>query len=541
MVNENIVNPSENTPEVNRDLELNITSLLKSSREEPIKEKTPLERMKEEKEKNGSGLVVDTAELVNEDDKKIKASKMEDDAINEIKDYMSEQDKLINAAQTVEFKNAPKNAIDMVRAMNELEDIANNESSNDSEMLQPKNTENSSETNTSAVIGNKVNESETTSDTTDISDEKRNIVNILIDKTGLGGEFKFTEEEHEKIVNATQIRLTEVEEIDLATITVKKPEKSFLEEVDEYQLSSSRVPVVFPVSRFKASMTGLSYGEMGDISLDNENITAEQIRKKLTVIYNKMANPSIGKFKSFEEFLHNFSYADIDLAVYGLVVATFPEISEIQMSCNNPKCKQSYNHKFSPRTLIKFEKCDERFLTAIKDVVECGIKDVNKLAESSPVKTYKRIKLPYSGFIVEIGFASAYEYLYTIIDNVIGDTFKDNHPDDVNGILQLNTTLLSLVRSVYIPDKKGSYVKYDEFEDMINALYMIKPEEISTLASILQQYTDSYRTVFELTDIVCPHCGSKTESLPIDINYLVFLRYQRLMSTEIKVKNVTVL
>jgi hypothetical protein len=124
---------------------------------------------------------------------------------------------------------------------------------------------------------------------------------------------------------------------------------------------------------------------------------------------------------------------------------------------------------------------------------------------------------------------------------MIGDKFSEKHPDDVNGILQINSALLGLVRAVYVPDNEGSYVMYDKFEDMIQALYMIKPDEIAILSSLLQKYTDSYNVTFELRDIVCPHCGTKTKSIPIDINYLVFLKYQRLMSTELNIDNISVL
>jgi 4-hydroxy-3-methylbut-2-en-1-yl diphosphate synthase IspG/GcpE len=76
---------------------------------------------------------------------------------------------------------------------------------------------------------------------------------------------------------------------------------------------------------------------------------------------------------------------------------------------------------------------------------------------------------------------------------------------------------------------------------MIHALYHIKPEEVAIVSSILQKYTDSYSVSFELQDIVCPHCGRKTKRIPLDINYLVFLKYQRLMSTELNIDNISVL
>lgn len=522
---------------IGRDTGMDITSLLKASKEEPKEEKkTPLQLAKEAKEKGSLGLVVNNEDLKKANEQKqLVKNKSEDDAMSEIDTYTAEMDKMIDAAKNVKIANAPKKPEDMVRIMDTLDSISKGEelSEENKGVFVEKTEEDTNEVTEESSVEN--NEEET------IDPEKQKIVNILIDKTGLGGNFEFSEEEKDKIFSATEIRVKEVEEVDLASITVKKAEKSFIDSVNEFQISSSKVPVVFPASRFRAYMTGLSYGEMGDIALNSENITFDQIQKKLTVIYNKMVNPSIGKFEDYEDFLRKFAYVDIDLAVYGLVVATFPEVDDIPLTCNAPKCKKAFNHKFSPRTLIRFEKSDDKFLQAMQDVINCKESDFDKLVEESPTRTHKRYKLPNSGFIIEVGIASSYDYLYTIVDNMLGDKFTEEHPDDVNGILQLNSALLGLVRTVYVPDGNGSYVKYDKFEDMIQALYMIKPDEISILSSILQKYTDSYNVNFELRDIVCPHCGAKTKAIPLDINYLVFLKYQRLMSTELNISNISVL
>ena len=542
-----VSNDIETKESIGRDETMDVSALLKASKEEVVKEKTPLERMMEEKEKVGSGLIVDNDALKKGNEpQKLKQSKNIDDAEKDTEEYLKETDKLIEASQNLKFSKPIKNAVDFAMAIDAVEAYANGESIENSNVVELTDSEKDVRNNRIDAImsGEKdpgVPETPEHEDTVTKTEDNSAIVNILIDKTGLGGDFHFTKDEQEKIINANRIKLTEVEDVDLSTITVKKADKSFLESVDEYQISSSRVPIVFPASRFRAYMTGLTYGELGDLSINSEQVTFEQLRKKLSIIYNKMRNPSIGKFDNFEDFLKKFSYLDIDLAVYGLVVATFPEVSEIQLTCNKEKCNQSYNFKFSPRSLIRFEECGEKFLDATNEIIDCDSKEAKALSETSPVYKHKRIKLPYSGFIVDIGIASAYEYLYTIVQNVSGDSFKKSFPDDINGILELNTILLSCIRSVYVPDKNGDYVQYDEFEDVIRALYMIKSEEFSILLNILQTYTDKYRVSFKLKDIVCPHCGAKTPELPVNIDYMLFLRYQRLMSTELDVENVTVL
>lgn len=543
MANETNVTNEEKT--VSQDNTMDISSLLKTAKTEKVveeeKPKSNLEKMKEAKANSTLGMVVDKKDLVNESEKELITNKSEHDAMNEADAYMAEQDQLIETAKKIKVEKRPTNPIEMASMMASLDSIAKGEQvklmDGEELNLRPK----TAEELEAEARGEVLPETSAEASQDAISEEKKSLVNVIIDKTGLGGDFAFTDEERDKLFSATEIRLTEVEEVDLASIKVKKSEKSFLDSVDEFQLGSSRVPVVFPASRFRAEMTGLSYGEMGDISLNGENITFEQIRKKLTVIYNKMVNPSIGKFESFEDFLRKFAYIDIDLAVYGLVVATFPEVDDIPLTCNNPRCKQSFNHRFSPRTLIRFEKAHESFLNATKEVIECPPDKAANLSEESPTRTHKRIKLPYSNFIIEIGIASSYDYLYTIVDNVLGDKFQEEHPDDVNGILQLNSTLLSLIRGVYVPRKDGEYEYYDEFEDMINALYMIKPDEVAILASLLTKYTEAYTVDFELVDITCPHCGTKTRTIPLDVNYLVFLKYQRLMSSELNTDNISVL
>ncbi len=69
----------------------------------------------------------------------------------------------------------------------------------------------------------------------------------------------------------------------------------------------------------------MSYGEYQDVALSMENITTDVYHKRLSVIYNCMTNISTGPFESFDDFLHKFAFSDMDLALYGLFVATESE------------------------------------------------------------------------------------------------------------------------------------------------------------------------------------------------------------------------
>lgn len=505
------------------------------------KKKSAIELAKEAKQQ---GLVVDNAELAEKNQvKTISSSKSEADAFKEMEAYQAEQDQLINAARKVSMTKNVASAESMVQLMDELETVANGGDTEGSEMLRMKTDEELAQN--SVTAGSDVMDvtpQAPVSNTAPADTKKTEIVNILIDKTGYGdGKIEFSEEEKEKLVNSSLIRVKEIENLDISTLNIRRAEKSFVEESREYQFGRNTARIAFPASRFTATMSGLSYGEMGDLAFNPETVTFEQVRKRLTVIYNKMRNPSCGKFESFDDFLRKFAYMDMDLAIFALAIATFPEWDDIALSCQNPGCKKGFNHRYSPRSLISYERMDEKILSVYKDLTEASPAQLEKMVHESPTRKSTYCKLPESGFIIEIGVVSAYEYLYNVVDNLLGDKFENEHPDDVNGILQMNTAMLSLVRSVLVPYAEGGYTQYDKFEDMIQALYMIKPEEVQILANMLSKYTTAYNVQFELRNITCPHCGTVTKRLPIDIADLVFRRYQKLMSSELELDGISVL
>ena len=390
----------------------------------------------------------------------------------------------------------------------------------------------------------KTTESENTEEENgeEISDEKKNIVNVLIDKTGLGIDFKFSEEEKAKLYEAQEIRLTEVEFMDIESINMAtRTDKSFQESVEEFEFANSKITVCFPGSGFRAQMKGMTYGEMGDVALSMDRVTFDQYYKRLSVIYNKMTNISTGPFKDFEDFLKNFSYADIPMALYGLYVATQPEIQQIQLRCGGDNCHKEFDWKFNTRSVLRLEDCSDTFLKKMEELATAPPTDYDKIRERSSVKTSKFIRLPYSKIIVELGLVSAYEFLYNFIPATDPDTFRAAFGDDPNNIYTQNLLLLSTLRSVRVPLKDGSYVLYDTYKDMLDAIYDISPEEIKIITAISNKLMGEYQSTFAIKNVVCPHCGNETKVVEVTMDDLVFQTYQRLMTTEINVENMQVL
>ena len=380
-----------------------------------------------------------------------------------------------------------------------------------------------------------------TSEVKELSEEeikKKKTVEILIDKTGLGTDFLFTKEEKEKIAEAETILINEVKVDDINAVRSKRSEVSFQDVINDFDTSGSRTTICFPASGFKAQMKGMSYGEYADVALSMENVTFDQYYKRLSVIYNKMTNISTGPFENFEDFLKNLAYTDIPMALYGLLISTEDEDQEIQLKCGRSECDKLFNWKYSTRSLLRLEKCADKFLDKMKEIATAPAAEFDNIQADSAVHNSKFLEMPQSHFIVEMGIASAYDFLYNFIPLMDENTFKEAFGEDLNQIYLNNVLLSTSIRSVYVPDGKGGYIECTGYKDILDAIYKITPEEIKILAAYTAKIQSEYEITFSFGNVTCPHCGNVTEDMEVNMDDLVFQTYSRLMNTEVDLKNI---
>lgn len=548
-----------------RDESIPLDSLIKAKKEntpqqtEKKKELSPLEQMKVSKEKNSSGMEISNDALK---EKELRNPIMDDRRLSEFEERELELDESINKRKAIVVIKEPTNSFEYMNLMMELDSVVLHDDGTATieytdkhgnpmtpqyirlredgdeafdlgkdkkamaERAKMKDVSAPPENNDSGAIAGAAPD-----------DELNKTVHVLIDKTGLGTDFIFNDEEKKKLSEAPEIQIREIEFVDIESIISKKSERSFQESISAYQLSNSKTTICFPASGFRAQMKGLTYGEMGDISLSMDSVTFDQYRKRLSIIYNKMVNSNIGPFKSFEDFLKGFAYVDIPMALYGLYISTQSEIQTIQLRCGNEECGKSFNWEFSTRSVIRLEKCSKQFLEKMKEIATSPASEYDKIREKSAVMNSKYVKLPYSGFIVEMGIISAYEFLYNFIPVLDEKTFKDAFGEDLNEIYMNNVLLLTTVKSVRVPNEDGTYSVAEGYKDILDAIYRINPEEIKLLAAITNKLTTEYQSYFSFGDVTCPHCGNVTHDLDLTMDDLVFQTYQRLLSTEINVQN----
>ena len=572
-MNNNELNNNSFFTDAQRDEGINLSEIVrqqKNKTEEPAKNNekpvSPLEQMKQQQNAAPSGLVVDNESLKQEalrnpidNDRRREEFQKEEEALDsmiEKRKYVVQVRQPVNAAEFAmltrevdsvsvdENGNATINLLDMTGQpakpqfirLRTPEDPAYGEMTD--KEIYDKNTNTNNESEDVADSSN--TEAETTISTEDDEDEKiKNTIKVIIDKTGLGTDFMFSEDEKKKVTESTEIRLTEVSFMDIKTLNAKTNIASSYEDViNSYQLSNSQTTVCFPASGFRASMKGMTYGELADVALNLEMVTADQYRKRLTVVYNKMTNISTGNFESFDDFLRGFAYVDIPMALYGLYVSTQPEVQQIQLRCGREECDRTFDWSFSTRSVLRLEKCSKKFLDKMEELVKAKPEDYQRIREESAVMKAKFVELPYSKFVVEMGVISAYEFLNNFIPVLDEQKFHETFGPDENNAYLNNVLLLTTVRSVRIPDGNGGYSLCNTYKSILDAIYNINPEEIKLISAFSNVLTSEYNSTFSFGDVVCPHCGNVTKDLDLSMDDLVFQTYQRLISTEINVENI---
>ena len=572
-MSDNIKNPENELDnnffaDAQRDEDINLGDLIRKKKTETnttteaAKPKlSPLEQMKADKAANTTGLVVDNEKLKQGD---LRNPIENDDRLNDFKKEEAQLDSMIDKRKYAVQIRQPQNQFEFSQLTREIDAIVveNGKASinlidGHGEKIEPQfirlRTENDTEYGTvsdRSISNTEVPQQNTNTEVEDITsnddttnnnqnDDMKDVIKVIIDKTGFGTDFMFNEEEKKKVVESSEIRLTEVSFMDIETLTAKTDvASSYQDAINAYNLSNSQTTVCFPASGFRASMKGMTYGELADVSLNMESVTADQYRKRLTVIYNKMTNISTGPFESFDDFLRGFAYVDIPMALYGLYVSTQPEVQQIQLRCGKDTCNKTFDWGFSTRSVLRLEKCSKKFLLKMEELVQAKPEEYQSIRANSAVMKSKFIQLPYSKFVIEMGVISAYEFLNNFIPILDEEKFHQTFGADENGVYLNSVLLLTTVRSVRIPKGDGTYSLCNTYKSILDAIYSIMPEEIKLVQSFANVLTSEYNSAFSFGDVTCPHCGNVTKDLDLTMDDLVFQTYQRLISTEINVENI---
>ena len=536
--------------------------------EETVEEElSPLDQAMKNKK---SGIEMNTDEITMENEPKVFKNIMESEEREEdFNEKMDELSELAKKAQLVVCIRKPMNQGEDALMMDEIDEVYVDEFGKtivpeNAQFIRAKETEEEKKAREIKEEENKdtdgdeptehVEGEEISLEDVKHHEERRKVINIIMDKTGLGREVLFTQEEQKVIDEANEIHITEVENLELESLDVEYDDSGddfdagFMSDVENYQLSISKVSMVFPCSGFKADMLGMSWGELADITLDfsdesEDMLNFDKVYKKCTVIYNKMKNISCGKFVDFKDFLKKFAYVDLPLATYGLLIATQPETDTIGLRCQKDDCGTRFNQKYDTRSLIDLDTAGDKYLEMIKRIANAvTAQDFVNVANISDVRNVKRLKLPASGFVVEVGPISMYDYLYKALKVLkVFQTRRqeaEERGEEYNEEESTISFLLQVLRAINIPMKNGKYKRVTNGLKMLQLLTKYcAASDMEILSAIYTSCQSQYNIEFSVKKAICPKCGTVTEKVEVTPDELVFYARQRLVTTNITVDN----
>lgn len=355
--------------------------------------------------------------------------------------------------------------------------------------------------------------------------DKYNEAIVVIDKTGMGSVIDFTDEEREKLEKVKKIKLEEVETVELKQIKTKRAKKGRAKKIINKVNKTRHTPVVLPISGFTVTMSGCSTYELLTLITDEGN-PVELQRSKWSLIHSKIVDTSIGKL-SFDDFLNNVAQMEYDVLVYGILCASYPEKDKFPLKC--PKCGTSFEHEYDIRSLLRAEKMSEKLMDTVAHVVDCSVReeDAKECHENSLLNQDLVIKLPQSGYIFRLGVQTAHDFIENSVDAI----------DRLDQKYAQSAIIASAVRSIFIEDPDdGEYFEIDDTEDVIETIFSLQNTDLVVLGKKITELVDDMSFEFGLMNIDCPDrkCKQHTNSIPIEIDTILFHKYRQVMNTNIE-------
>lgn len=342
------------------------------------------------------------------------------------------------------------------------------------------------------------------------------------------------------------INVYEVSEKDLVTSS-KVVENSQLDGIiTPYDSGINDVPITLPASAYRCTMKPIAWLDFIKLVAPTAGTRADNELRKWSVLYSHLKNPSIGNFKSFDDFLKHTKYQDRELLMWGLLVATADEEENLGITCGNEKCKARNVVKYKPREIIHLD--PEYLPKKYNEVHEAAAGEEAIALHNEISNTIKRYKLPDTGIIVDIKEPSAHDFINKKLP-LLSDLFKRFHPDSNMEEMNLEDATLAefeflSANALYIEAmtivKDGTQYRYTNWDDIENILRdSLSTDDSAVLLKIIQQSKSQTSPVsFRIHDIECPRCHYREKYLNIsDIgSTLLFQVSRRLDNTQINLK-----
>lgn len=398
---------------------------------------------------------------------------------------------------------------------------------------------------------------------------------IIIDKTDLP-EISWTAEEMEKIKKSRSIELNIVEGANIEMAQIEEADGNVIDSIlSTYQRRVNDVTAALPASKYRATFTGLTYPEVIDLTNSREMNTIDSERKKWTICFNHIKNPSIGEWRSyiwyidpktkkrvevedasmvpvdietyniiskFEDFMMKTSYLDLEFMLWKILCATAMEKEIISINCHNildngVECGHSYDWIYNPADLLLMDSIMPAVLEEMRITGEAaGSEEILKNYNSSMLRMNNTVTLKTSGLVAIFGHASGYDYLENIYPAIIS---LDDEEDQTSIISKgLSYTMLSSVKGFLVPVGDGKYKKVTGINNIIKIITSLDEFDWQTLMKVIELTVKPYAFRYAIRGLVCPKCKYRSSVAIESISKLLFIVAQSISSVQVTLKKV---
>jgi hypothetical protein len=366
-------------------------------------------------------------------------------------------------------------------------------------------------------------------------------------------------------ISYSQEVVINVKEIDVKEMGIMKvvENPSDFTIMKQHTHKTGDTPVTLPNSAYRCTMKAINWGKIMDLSSPSAHMDDE--RKKWSILFEQMSNPSIGSFKdttitefgnkepettsAFENFLKATAYKDRELLMWAVLVATSREQEELDTTCVNQNCLHRHTLKYSPRGLLHIDFNEKQ--KRIKDLFD---KTTNAPEGSEALKLWKETrstrrmyKLPESDWMVEIIEPSAYDYMNRI-QPLLQSVFERFRPgkifmENTNEIEDIPVFGYLFPHIVYVKSfskvidgVEYRYTNWNQIEEIL--LEQLTMTESNVVLQLVREFTTKEDPVsFYLENIVCPVCNDTRPKVVVnDIgSTLLFHLSQRQLNTPIEI------
>lgn len=403
---------------------------------------------------------------------------------------------------------------------------------------------------------------------------------VIIDKKDLP-KISWTPEEMEKIRRSRTVELNIVESSTLQFGEIEEVSGNLVDKVLEpYQHKTNDVVAALPASHYRATFTGLSYPEVTDLSNSEKMNNIDGEWKKWSIAFEHLKNPSIGPWEEyawyidpetkkkirigydeyppaelgidkddvhrvskFDDFLMKTSYIDLEFMLWKILCATAMDKEIISVQCKSmhkgKECGHNYDWVYAPRDLLRVESIDPAVLEEMKRTGEAqGKEEILKNYNESPVCSKNCVRLASSGFILNIGHASAYDYLNDIYPTIETLDDEDTRDPSIITVGMAYSTLIA-IKGIFVPKSDGSgHFKIVGTQDVANAIRKMDSVDWMTIGEIVKMMTEPYQFEYSLRDLVCPQCHARSNIRIPNLERLLFTVARSLESVQVKLKQI---